>query len=147
MVTEAPINPYESSPRAPSQSMNVNCHEWQGHSICVEANAFPHSLWQVGAFHVVVDGQHRFTSKKITLIECFDWEFAHENTTAKGRFAAMGLNNGLWQKYRLTINGEHIGEGRVPIRDGWKGIVAIVVLFAIVGALAALILYLLTRNN
>ena len=125
------INPYQCTQPTDGESNGQSFHSWNGHSIAIKAQALRATLWQVVAYYVVIDDKETFTDKRIKWNEDFEWEFAHENGYAHGRFVTVGLNLGIRRRYRLFINGVLVAESETRIRDGWKGMLLIVIIISI----------------
>lgn len=131
-------NPYTPPADVPTRSRYVSRHEWRGRTITVEGNLLASRLFLVERYAITIDGKERFETSQVAAEE-FTFEFQHQDRPARGRFRRLGFNNGIVQKYELSLDDEPLGTFRLWMREWWMLYTLVILLFLFVGVVALVI--------
>lgn len=115
------VNPY-APPQAQTQR-HVACHRWNGREITIFGTILASRLWLVIGYTITIDGRQSFFTAQRSSTEDFKWKFDHHGKLVEGHFTTFGWN-GIRRQYNLTIDGEELGPGNVPM-TGWWGVLIV----------------------
>lgn len=102
--------------------------QWQGSTIEVQARLVPRFLWTTASIDVFVGGQCVLRSGgRMKLIGCCSQTFAHSGGEHLAE-VSWGASLLYSFPYQLRIDGVHIREGRVRVRNWGLGLILPLVL-------------------